>query len=624
MSTEKAKYVGKMAVEKLMSVILESIKNNTVTSDQVIRFINKIIDDDPDRFKGDDAVIDASFLTEEGFGNLRYYNGHFQYFDADTGAWIDTSVTPENVYIINMLPQQMQHIVGAYDHSIGHYKLKWKESTDTIIDGQVASLVEKIVIRRKLGSVPTDENDGTFVAEFNRTEFGSHEDVWYIDDSFTPNIGDRYYYKAFPFSTLGFTNYSSENETDGILCKDYVLYGLHAVHINGGESDPDSMFVYTEDNKGFRPACMNYAADSFSYGDWKDAWFIKNLRPVMLNYDGTVAYELDKNDYSKRLDGSPSDIYDNTFEGNAMIEFPKVYWKIVDNGDDTADIFISDKKVDDSFHCWSHLDKNGNEIDFCYMPIYNGWVDSNGKLRSLSGRTPLTKNTRIQEVNYALANNPSGKNIWLTEVYSDWMLVNILLILMGRSTDSKKVFGRGNNNSYVNTTNTGIKNSGTMDQKGLFWGSQDNVSGVKVFGMEHFWGNIWRGIAGWILDKTVQKIKLTFGTADGTETEGYNYDGTGYISIPNSTPSGTNGGFLNKMLFTEDGLIPVVSNGSATTFYTVGFWYDTAKVNYALVGGSAADASCVGALCAALSDAVSAAVWHVGASISCKPLKESA
>ena len=622
MSNNQLKAPGEAAIEEVLSILSKAIKDNTVTKDQVIKFIQNIIDEDPDRFKGDDAVIDANFLTEGGFGNLRYYNGHFQYFNTSTGEWIDTSITPNNVYIMNMIPQQMRNIIGVYDHSVGHYKLRWQEPDDTIINGQVASVVEKVIIRRKLGSVPTDENDGSFVTEIKRNSFGSFIDTWFTDSELTPNIGDKYFYKAFPFSTLGFTNYSTDNETDGILCKDYVLYGVHAVHINGGESDPDSMFEYIEDNKRFRPAAMNYTADSFSYGDWKDEWFIKNLRPVMLNNDGTVAYELNKNDYSKRLDGTPSDVSNADFAGNAMIEFPKVYWKIVNNEDDTADIYVSDKQVDESFHCWSHLDESGNEIDFCYMPIYNGTVINN-KLRSLSGKVPLTKATRMQEISYAIANN-AGNVIYSTETFSDWILVNILLILIGRSTDSKKVFGTGNNKSYDSASNTGVKNTGTMDQKGLFWGDQSNKFGVKVFGMEHFWGNIWRGIHGWINNKGTQKVKLTYSMNDGTTVNGYNYDGTGYITIPNSTPSGGNNGygFLSKMLFTEEGLIPVVANGAASTFYTVGFWYNNGQVDYALVGGGSGSGSGVGALYADLSHAASSAkiVWSVGASLSCKPL----
>ena len=59
--------------------------------------------------------IQADFLTSNGFGNLRYYNGHFQYYDESSSTWVDTSVTPSNVYIMNMMPQTMVSINGVYD-----------------------------------------------------------------------------------------------------------------------------------------------------------------------------------------------------------------------------------------------------------------------------------------------------------------------------------------------------------------------------------------------------------------------------------------------------------------------------------------------------------------------------
>ena len=37
----------------------------------------------------------------------------------------------------------------------------------------------------------------------------------------------------------------------------------------------------------------------------------------------------------------------------------------------------------------------------------------------------------------------------------------------------------------------------------------------------------WRRIAGWIDDKGIQKIKLTYGQSDGSTVDGYNTDGSG-------------------------------------------------------------------------------------------------
>ena len=285
----------------------------------------------------------------------------------------------------------------------------------------------------------------------------------------------------------------------------------------------------------------------------------------------------------------------------------------------TANIYICDKKLDDDFVCWSHIDNNGNEIDYCYMPIYNG-SNVNGVLRSISGKAPMAGQTATTEITYAKANNTGSDVIWYTELFNDRMLINLLLLLIGKSTDTQTVFGAGNNNSYVSTSNTGIKNTGTMNTKGLFWGNQDNVSGVKVFGIEHWYGNTWRRIGGWINDKGTQKIKMTYGQSDGSTTDGYNETGSGYISIGGATPIGTDGGYISKMLITDNGLIPTIVSGSATTYYCDGLWFNNSQVNYACVGGDSRNPSRVGALYSHLKIASSDANWAIAAAISCKPL----
>ena len=591
---------------------------STITKDDNNNIIVTFTDGSTQNIGKLSVDIQGDFLTSDGFGNLRYYNGHFQYYDESSSTWIDTSVTPSNVYIMNMTPQPMKSIFGVYDVDLGKYKLKFEEPDDTIIDGQVACIVDKVIIRRKLGSVPESETDGDLVIEIKRKDFGSYKNEYFVDTALSPSLGEIFYYKAFPMSTTGFYNTNSVNETDGIKCRDYHLYGFK---LDQNESDPASMITYLSDcdNKYYASAYMDYSSDTFNYGDWADAWFIKNLKPCMLKYDGTVDYELDKNDYTKKLDGAASDVANDSYEGNAMVGIPKVYWKIVTSSTNVAKIYFSNKKVDDNFKCWSHIDNNGKEIDYCYMPIYNGSLVSS-KLRSLSGRTPMASQTRTTEITYAKANNTGSNVIWYTEVFSDWMLINLLLLLIGKSTDTQTVFGAGNNNSYVSDSNTGVLFTGTMNTKGLFWGSNDNTSGVKVFGMEHWWGNIWRGIGGWINANGTQKIKMTYGQSDGSTVNGYNTDGRGYITISGATPSGTNGGYISKMLFSQYGVIPITSSGSSTTYYADGFWFNNAQINYALVGGSSRNGFLVGALFSDLAGLVSFAAWNFGAALSCKPL----
>ena len=558
--------------------------------------------------------VQADFLTEGGFGKLRYYNSHFQYYDEASSAWVDTSVTPDNVYVMNMTPQPMKAISCRYNKNTGKLNIKFTEPNDTIVDGQAFCIVEKVVIRRKLGSVPTDENDGDLVTEVLRRDFGSYSKVWYVDEGVVPEIGNTYYYKAFPMSTTGFYSYSDLN-TASVEYKGYVLYGFK---IDQNESDPASMITYLSDcdNAEFSSAYMDYATDTFNYGDWKNAWFIEDLKPCMLKYDGTVDYELNKDDYTKKVDGTASDVSNTAYEGNAMVGFPKVYWKIVDNGDDTANVYISDTKLDEDFHCWSHIDNNGNEIDYCYMPIYTGSL-VNDKLRSLSGLAPMSNKSRQQEIDYAKANNLTNDIIWYTEVYSDRMLIELLVLLIGKSTDTQTVFGNGVINSAK-----GIIKTGTLDKKGLFYGDSGEYIGVKIFGIENVWGNVWRPVAGHVVSDGVQKIKMTYGQNDGSSVDGYDINGNGYISVDGYIlpQTSTNlGDYINTMIFNQYVLLPKSINGSSSTYYTDGILYNGGN-KYTLVGGSIYEGYKCGIFAQYDGGNTDMTGGNICASISCKPL----
>lgn len=575
--------------------------------------------------------VQADFLTANGFGNLRYYLGKFQYFNTAQNDWVDATVDPQNPYILQMIPQEMQYIVAVYNKEKNKIKLKWLEPKDTNIEGQAAVIVEKVIIRRKLSSAPENSTDGDLVMMVKRSEFGSHQNEWWIDDGVEPEDGQVYYYKMFPVATTGFINESEKNQIK-VEIRNYVLYGFK---IDQTESDPAHMITYLPDcdNANFASAHMDYNAGIFNYGDWTvdaGAWFM-GVKPCLLNRNGTVSKYLDPDDYAKDIDGT--DVTDEITNGpngeNVMIEVPKVYWKIVPSDDgNIANIYISNvnlkhedgnvtKAENGNFVCWSHIDENGDEIPYCYMPAYNG-SNENNVLRSLTNKTPINTKTAQDEIDYAKANNKDDSNIWYTEVYCDRVLINLLLLLIGKSTDTQTVFGQGYHTGGTITSNPRMT-TGTMNDKGLFYGTNAGIwgdgktNGVKVFGMEHYWGNQWRRIAGRILDQATQKVKMTYE---------YNTIGDGYIEIQGSTPTSTSGGYgyVSKCLFTENGIIPVTANGTQMTYYTDGLWFNTKQNNYALVGGSSVDGLLVGALSENLQDATSSMYWSIGAAISRKPL----
>lgn len=363
------------------------------------------------------------------------------------------------------------------------------------------------------------------------------------------------------------------------------------------------------DNAAFTPAAMNFSTGKFNYGGWAFDPGEKFMpRPCMLTYAGKVDHYLDPNDYTKKIDGSASKVADTSFGGNAMMEWPKIYTKRWESNG-VYHFRCSDTPQDDTWDCWCNYDRNNNQIDHFYTPIYFGSLVS-GKLRSISGAANSVNTTAANEIAYAKANG----NDWYTEVLADRLLLQDLLVMMARSTECQTAFGYGRCNSSNSIA------PGTMNSKGMFWGSNDKTSGVKVFGMENVWGNLWRRTAGWINANGTQKVKLTRGTHDGSTATDYNTDGNGYKTIANATPAGSSGGYISSMKTEAFGRLPVTASGSSSTYEADGMWYNNSQVNYAFVGGNWAGDLMVGPFCANLGAAASNSYSGDGAALSCKPL----
>ena len=399
----------------------------------------------------------------------------------------------------------------------------------------------------------------------------------------------------------------------------HVLYGFH---IDGSESDPAAKVTYLEDAVGMTPAYMDYANSKFNYGSWAGAFFMP--RPCMVRQTGGVDYYLDPDDYTKKEDGTASDISDTSYAGNAMMEWgqngKKIWYKVVpDDGDETsASVYISDERLDPDYHAWSFISNQGVEVDHFYTPIYNGSV-VDSVMRSMSGLavTQSLAGGATGEINAAKGNNKDSNVCWFIEVLADRILINFLLILMGKSTDTQTVFGRGlDSGSQAALT---AYRTGALDASGMFFGYSDGSHGVKVFGMENWWGAQWRRLAGSILRSGDHRIKLTYGTEDGSEAEGYNTDGTGYISM-GITPEGTNGGYISEMNFNEFGMFGKTVSGSATTHYCDGQWFNNGATCFELVGGASYSGLLCGALYSALNSSAGAVYWSFGAAVSYKPL----
>ena len=477
---------------------------------------------------------------------------------------------------------------------------------DTVVDNQTLCTVEGAIIRRKATDYPKDEFDGDLVADIK-------ESTVFTDSGASPT--ETYYYAAFPYTTQGVYNRNKANRTTTMI-NNYYLYGYDLAVATTSPSDRVT-YPSDVDNAGFTPAAMDFSSGVFNYGSWNIEPGTKFMpRPCMLTYAGAVDHYLNPNDYTKKTDGSASSVSDQSFGGNAMMEWPKIWTKRwEENG--VYHFRCSDIQIDANYECWCNYDRNNNQIDHFYTPIFFGSKVSN-KMRSISGQSNLVSQNASTEITCAKANGDD----WYTEVLADRLLIQDLLVMMAKSTDGKTAYGIGISASG----NSSAIGQGTMNTKGMFWGSNDSISGVKIFGMENLWGNLWRRTAGWINANGTQEVKLTRGTHDGSTATDYNTDGSGYLAVPGATPSsskttsGANIGYIKTMKTMPYGRIPYDASGSSTTYEADCLWFNNDQSNYAAVGGYYSIGLQCGPFFSGLSDAASISRTNVGAALSCKPL----
>lgn len=416
---------------------------------------------------------------------------------------------------------------------------------------------------------------------------------------------------------------------DGVETDFYAPTVSHnyGFHIDGSESVPSAKITYLADAVGMEPAKMDYTNDVFDYGSWKDAFFLP--RPCMLKSDGTVDYYLDPDDYTKKADGTASDIANDAYDGNAMMEWGKngrkIWYKIVpDANDDTsASVYIADYQVDEGYVDYPFHSFDGASHNHFYTPIFNGWLDTNNKLRSISGKQVMASKTATNEVTYAENNNPADTPIWNIEQYCDIVLITLLLWLMGKSTNTQDVFGNGI--SSGSQAGCEAYRTGSLNDKGMFYGKDGSVNtttAVKVFGMENFWGLQWRRYQGHLLIGGSQYVKMTYGQEDGSTADGFSLAGTGYINKGHQ-PTGTSGQYLKTQEYDSMGFYPKNANNtdaSATKYYCDGLWFNNSGARVPIRGGNSSNGALDGASAVALNAGASNASWYVGASLSCKPL----
>ena len=347
---------------------------------------------------------------------------------------------------------------------------------------------------------------------------------------------------------------------------------IYTVRIDLNNKDPYQAVTYMNDAVGFEPLYVNQTTGECNYGSWKD--IIQSVirpKPCLLQNSNVVVY-LDENNYARSVYGSGVDII-NESSGDVMIEFAKLYYKLEKSGN-TIDFSIATQKPDDTWSSEAFLSEDGlrEDRDYMYYAAYEGYVDSDNKLRSLSDKIP-TANKAIY--NYRSYSRNNGNTYSMVSI-AKRMYVSLLTILVTKSLDIKTTIGLGVSDLEYTGTNKAIK-SGTMNTKGLFYGNNTGKNGMKVFGIENFIGN---------LSEFIEGLVILEGSLYYKGAYPYNDNGTSYKLIGDYPPEGS--GWVKSVIVSNDLLIPSEYDAASNNYFASYVYTGEDKtLNYVCaIGGS--------------------------------------
>lgn len=378
------------------------------------------------------------------------------------------------------------------------------------------------------------------------------------------------------------------------------------------EPDPSARVEYLYDAVGMTPAFMDFANGAFNMGTWGGLWFIRDNYPVMLKFDGSEDYRLDPTDYTKKLkDGSASDVANTAYGGNAMSAIPLCWVKRYQE-DGYRYVIFCETQYDEGYKAYAHTRTDGSIEKVHYYPMFKGCIIDN-KLRSISGQYPQYNTNADAERTAAKANGAKWdlRNWAMDELIAD------LLTLISKTTNSQAAFGQGQTTGYVNDAaqNYGHILSGSLNNKGQFFGFSDTTHAVKVFHMENFWGGRWDRVVGLLYINGIFKAKMT------PEGAGYNFTGAGYTDAGKgvSGAAANGSGWQKDTEQSEFGCLPTGGlTGSDATYECDFFWWNNTITAVCFRGGNCDAGSRCGARILAAAYVASGADWAIGGSPSCE------
>lgn len=321
-------------------------------------------------------------------------------------------------------------------------------------------------------------------------------------------------------------------------------------------------------NKNYKNVSRDTITGELNLNSWADFPIVMSNKPYMVRSDGTPDYMLDENDYTKKADGSVSDVANISYQGGAFSWIPRIYKHEHMEGSDRVVMFSMIKR--EGYEPAGFIDPANNVLEGAWLPMFYGSIlnpDTTPKMVSLAGLQPsYSKNAAAQKTAIdgfsARARFLGGP---LIETLTD------ILMMMAGTTDLQAAYGYGNSNGYdVSLTPTmGVKQNQIVGG-GQFYGTDDKKSLNKIF---H--SIVLASYQQWLRDPYEMVVN---GRVKVSKNYTYDITGASYEDVGINVPNAETGNELSYPLryqsVTGYGSIPAVefTGGSTSTGSCDGFW----------------------------------------------------
>lgn len=344
------------------------------------------------------------------------------------------------------------------------------------------------------------------------------------------------------------------------ILREYSDNGIYGFIEHMDVLSPSERIEYIGANKIFSPVTVNKTNGTYDLGDWEDFVWLKYNKPYMVKSDGAIDYQLDETDYTKKLDGTASDVSNQSYAGGAFSLAKCIYKSETVKGNDRIVKFSMTPRT--GFEPVGFKDEYNNVLGGRWIPMFYGSV-VDGKATSIAGTQPSYNIDTTAQYNAIAAFSSKAKFLGGAFVET---LIDLMYMFAG-TTDIQSAFGNGNMSGYVNDASQyyGVKANAVVGG-GQFYGTSDGTSLNKIF---H--SIVLGSYQQWLRDpyELVVNGKVKVSKNYTYDLSGSNYFDTGII-VPDTSGSWK---YPLKYITVEDyGSIPDINNlgGSTATGVTDG------------------------------------------------------